>query len=280
MNKPSEETAGSFSKPAANNKAAAVSLRKVAANRQNALKSTGPRTARGKAFSRRNAWKHGLFARELDDFVMNREDPSEYRELLDGLREQFRSVGSAEELEVERIAQCWWRLKRACRYENGVNRVAQGGVRTEVLEQAWYHGERECEKTTIKWLQDAQEVIEATGEIPEELKKRISTRVPNFDVIWTVLGAKAKKELNVSSHASALAPLIFNMAVRVLKQIPEWRFDSAWETAVAQRLIPNRKALDKLLRFETAVERMLGRALDRLERLQRRRLGEAGSCLP
>lgn len=39
-----------------------VSIRKVQANRQNALKSTGPRTPQGKAYSRRNAYKDGLFA--------------------------------------------------------------------------------------------------------------------------------------------------------------------------------------------------------------------------
>ena len=42
-----------------------ISERKLKANRENAKKSTGPRTARGKAFSRRNAVKHGLCASDL-----------------------------------------------------------------------------------------------------------------------------------------------------------------------------------------------------------------------
>lgn len=37
----------------------------IAANRRNALKSTGPRTAAGKAVSSRNALKHGLHSRTL-----------------------------------------------------------------------------------------------------------------------------------------------------------------------------------------------------------------------
>lgn len=37
-----------------------ISERKLQANRANATKSTGPRTARGNAWSRRNAVKHGL----------------------------------------------------------------------------------------------------------------------------------------------------------------------------------------------------------------------------
>lgn len=87
-----------------------VSLRKVTANRQNALKSSGPKTARGKTFSRMNAWKHRLFG-QLSDFQALGENPWEYSDLREGLRKQFQPIGSAEELKVERIAQCWWRLK-------------------------------------------------------------------------------------------------------------------------------------------------------------------------
>jgi hypothetical protein len=43
-----------------------ASIRKIQANRQNALKSTGPKSHRGKEHSRRNAIKHGLFV--LDPF--------------------------------------------------------------------------------------------------------------------------------------------------------------------------------------------------------------------
>src|SRR5438128_2455254 len=41
----------------------ALTARRVAANRGNAARSTGPRTARGKARSARNATKHGAWSR-------------------------------------------------------------------------------------------------------------------------------------------------------------------------------------------------------------------------
>ena len=101
-----------------------ISERKLKTNRENSKKSTGPKTLRGKAYSRRNALKHGLFARQFMDFIAQLEDPVEWEELLNGLYDQYGPVGKAEELEVERVALCWWRLKRAWRYENATNRVA------------------------------------------------------------------------------------------------------------------------------------------------------------
>lgn len=42
-----------------------TSLAKIEANRENALKSTGPRTAEGKRRSRWNALKHGLLSQAV-----------------------------------------------------------------------------------------------------------------------------------------------------------------------------------------------------------------------
>jgi hypothetical protein len=42
-----------------------VTEKQLAANRANALKSTGPRTAQGRAVSRWNALQHGVLARAL-----------------------------------------------------------------------------------------------------------------------------------------------------------------------------------------------------------------------
>lgn len=74
---------------------APLSERKLRANRENAKKSTGPKTARGKSFSRRNAIKHGLLVNHVSDFEALCEDPKEFQELLTGLWEQYNPVGRA-----------------------------------------------------------------------------------------------------------------------------------------------------------------------------------------
>src|SRR5262249_2656755 len=87
---------------------------------KNAKKSMGPRTKRGKFFSSRNAWKHGLFAQAV---VMKtgpgQEDWRKFRDLHERLVDELKPVGAVEELTVEQIAVCYVRLQRVMRYERG-----------------------------------------------------------------------------------------------------------------------------------------------------------------
>lgn len=92
--------------------------RRTEANRQNAAKSTGPRTAAGKGRSRLNALKHGLRAEQV--VVLggpNPEDPRDFEDLRDGLIDDRKPAGALEELLVERLAVSFWRLRRAYRFE-------------------------------------------------------------------------------------------------------------------------------------------------------------------
>ena len=81
----------------------------LAANRRNAAKSTGPKTAEGKASAARNALKHGLCAR---DVVCAEERSREYQEFVAALCADLAPVGEVEEQLVDRIATCTWRLQR------------------------------------------------------------------------------------------------------------------------------------------------------------------------
>ena len=63
----------------------------VAANRANARKSTGPRTAEGKAVVSQNAVKHGLLAREG---VLRGEDGEEFEMHREMLLEELQPVGA------------------------------------------------------------------------------------------------------------------------------------------------------------------------------------------
>lgn len=265
-----------------------VSARKIEANRKNALKSTGPTTARGKAYSCRNAVKQGLFITRITDFEALGEDPREYGDLLDGLSRQYEPVGRAEEIEVERVAVCHWRLKRAWRYENAVNLAARRDfVRRELAEQEEYCKEQDREeKAVITELQSAKKELDERGKISQELKQRIFAMMPGVEPMWLALDKAAQermKETDVSKMFRKLSPerrswardvYTVTMAIATLEKLSEVRRTNVTEVALGRQAIPNNEALDKILRYEAAVNRDLGRALDRLERLQRRRKGE------
>lgn len=92
----------------------------LAANRQNALRSTGPRTAEGKAAVTRNALRHGLTAELV---VLPTEDALAFAEFAEDLRESLRPVGAMEDLLAERLVAAAWRLRRALAIEQGIMRA-------------------------------------------------------------------------------------------------------------------------------------------------------------
>lgn len=86
-----------------------ASDRQIAANRENAKRSTGPRSEAGKARSARNALKHGLSAEQV---VMLGEDPAAFEALRSDLIEHYQPVDPVAEHLVDQVAACIWRLKR------------------------------------------------------------------------------------------------------------------------------------------------------------------------
>lgn len=96
-----------------------TSGRKAASNRRNARKSTGPKTAQGKAWSRLNALKHGILASQaVITTVEGREERKAFEELVDGLAADFAPVGTFEQVLVQQIGACIWRQRRLLRFEN------------------------------------------------------------------------------------------------------------------------------------------------------------------
>ncbi len=94
-----------------------TSSKQVQANRRNALKSTGPKTAEGKAVVRLNAMKHGLLSQEI---LLPEEDEAAFAELGERLRAELQPVGELESALVDRIIAAQWRLRRLSRVEAGI----------------------------------------------------------------------------------------------------------------------------------------------------------------
>jgi hypothetical protein len=86
----------------------------ILANRDNAQRSTGPKTQEGQQTASRNATRHGLTGTQI---VMPGEDAAAYEDLRQGLHQSYRPVNEAELILVDQIAANAWRLMRAQRVE-------------------------------------------------------------------------------------------------------------------------------------------------------------------
>jgi hypothetical protein len=102
-----------------------ISEAKRAANRANAQKSAGPKSAGGKLASRFNALKHGLCAEQA---VLPGEDAHDFVALSHEMLARFRPVGRAERALVDRAALQLWRLRRAGLAETACLAVQAGQV--------------------------------------------------------------------------------------------------------------------------------------------------------
>jgi hypothetical protein len=89
----------------------------IAANRRNALKSTGPKSARGKAVASRNAFQHGFRSRAAS---LPREDFRAFLQLLARFRAEYRPSHPAACACVFRLSAAVWKLRRADRIEKQI----------------------------------------------------------------------------------------------------------------------------------------------------------------
>ena len=91
--------------------------KQILANRQNAERSTGPRTESGKRRSRRNAVHHGLTAETVIDSL---EDAADYSAFERAIKTDYSPQSAIEGQLVSRLASLLWRLRRAVLIESGL----------------------------------------------------------------------------------------------------------------------------------------------------------------
>ena len=92
-----------------------ATIAQIEANRLNAQKSTGPRSAEGKSSSRFNAFKHGADARAL---IIPGEDEADLLTVTREYYEELRPEGVVETELVDTLVRCHWEKRRVPRLES------------------------------------------------------------------------------------------------------------------------------------------------------------------
>ena len=90
--------------------------KQIIANRQNALKSTGPKTAHGKAIAAINALKHGIYAKKKQCLLPD-ESISRFNKFRKSLLRSFEPKDTVQQIYIEQIIVTLWRMQRIMRLE-------------------------------------------------------------------------------------------------------------------------------------------------------------------
>jgi hypothetical protein len=293
--------------------------RKQKANKKNAEKSTGPRSKEGKAVVRLNALKHGLLSKEV--VIQNgdaKEDEGEYAALLRDLCDELSPGGIVEQMLVERIATCYWRLRRAARFEVGVLREElDSAISGYKPITTWKEKEVDLFTDYESLVEDEEQVIKENKHCIRLLKDGLALdKEPKerTDInLWlyydALISSKyvtdewndddldvdrfTEQEMTIEEMRAFLLKKGWNDKTlrenfieqdlegikECEKRLEELARRKASADLKATRLIqskslPDSLTMDRILRYETAIERQLYRALNQLERLQRQRAGD------
>ncbi|HEX8915923.1 MAG TPA: hypothetical protein VF796_26485 [Humisphaera sp.] len=278
----------------------ATSAAKVAANRRNALKSTGPTSAAGKARVAVNAVRHGLLS--WRPVLPHGERPEDWDAHLARTLASLAPDGHLEAVLAERVALLLWRLDRVARYEREAAAADQvdgtgAGAEDAAAEAKQYEAvaavvdaaadaDDDGDPTPVPagpavWVVETA-VARAGVELYEDEDDDGVVPVPEpawavgdvalVDLEWTA-GRVREYVAAVAKHAQSDADEVWReLAEFVASKVEAARAKA--ERAERHRrahLLPPDRTLAKVARYEAGLERSLYRALHELQRLQQAR---------
>jgi hypothetical protein len=278
-----------------------MTTKRISANRRNALKSTGPRTEEGKARASLNALKHGLRASSLAlPYLENAEDWESHRLHV---VQDLGAVGYLETILSERVAALLWRLGRVVRYETDSASSSIQGV--TVYHEATAPEDAEARAETISRVYGLKPKAHVTGPdvgivldlVAEALEVDLSeeknaeavecpedfpggywgdfngwTREDLEKAVQSIKAQAAAEYSNSDPWGDAIKEAnVFALTAKAENESRAVDMENKRRGAA----LPEGEILEKVSRYETALERSLFRTLHELQRLQAVRGGMA-----
>jgi hypothetical protein len=179
-----------------------VTPAKRAANRANAQKSTGPRTAAGKKVSRLNGLRHGLRAELV--VVPQLEDAGEWEAHRAGIVESLAPANYLEELLADRAAIATWRLQRATRYERAVLMHAQTDAEKDAGDSLYLYGR---DGNRVATLEEARRAVTHYRDAIDALE-RLPAADDESEEIENGYAFTLIKE--TAAHVASIALVVYN----------------------------------------------------------------------
>lgn len=270
-----------------------------------ARRSTGPRTPQGKQRSRLNALKHGLFA---DSILLIGESPAEFQALLNGFRESIQPHGMLEDLEVEKLATLFWRLRRLLRAERA--KVEKRYV-LELPKDCRFQSNEGVLQALQEWadkkgllslppsLGFINTAIGGLEKLRRLIEKRGLDRDADYEILQTLYGEwhseptdrlpriylsvekLVENEVAKDANRPSTTPkerqrIVVDAIEKEISTLNELRqlADQHMRLKMDLADIPDEDDLDRLLRYEVHLNREIERTQNRIERLQRARMGQ------
>jgi hypothetical protein len=283
--------------------------RQIIANRQNALSSTGPRTARGKAVSSRNNTRHGL--RATTPVIPRLESPEDWEQHRATTIAGLAPATVLEEALAERVALILWRLDRVARYERDVTSQSQerapadlanaegetnaddAGRDLTVVRRRYNEARRRAR--VLASLDDRPADAHLTGKDAASALAAIGEQIPDFivenfyapEIVSDHLDYDAVPDWTVDRLLRFVAA-IASANDRDPEQLRADALDAARRQHNAvriayrrltrqlrdlrrQRILPQAPNLDQVVRYETHLMRQLSQSLGHLKQLQQTR---------
>ena len=269
-----------------------ISQKKLEANRRNAQKSTGPRTAEGKRTSSMNALTHGLLAQGVITRGDYKEDPFEFLELVEFLKKQRKAKGPIEEREIRHIALQHLRRDRAIRFEVGAIQQRTLGMRRRIERQRKERLEMELSlgPGVVEMLEQHAAGVKHIIDLMRAVKTDPGSGTPGHHLKWLIteypedFAPDQAHGRDGLEHGETGRPGTDEYGQRVQAALDRHlqRLTRMWvqleeleqqqiEAAIEAAGLPDEKDLLRLTRYETSNDRALDRANKRLDALQRRR---------
>ncbi|HZM05708.1 MAG TPA: hypothetical protein VFC44_22135 [Candidatus Saccharimonadales bacterium] len=277
-----------------------MSPQQIEANRRNGQKSTGPKTPEGRVISSRNALKHGILSKQVVVRGLNiKESEAEFSALHDRFRQDLNPVGPVEEMLVDQIVTCHWRLRRALVAESGeialsVDDGHWARQRPNLQLQAilWANSNDAalammdsslgC-SILAGWVNNLRNQIDQEGELTEASIKSAFGNSPVYSEKFEKLRLRLlernkdaephrRREENKKEALDFIDRELNNLQWQRKRQSKQE--EAQREARRATEVLPAMPVIEKIFRYETKLEKQLFRAMNYLERLQRRRQGE------